>query len=861
MTDKPGNNGNDQASNDENVNVNIGEQDSKGRRITPWSWIPTVYFAQGLQYAIVIQLFVVIFFTMGVPLGKALLWIGLLQLPWTIKPLWGPLVDKYWTKRRWTYVMQMLVGACFVGTAFCLLLPGMSFFNPVLFFLFGLAFAAATHDIACDGYYMMGLNEKQQAFFVGIRSTVFRLALIFANGALPFIAGIVLQMSGMPPASISVTVEEAAAVAAEEAPAGSQAGTIAASGMFLDEPWPTSAEPAVVMMPAELSAAAGKKQYVTIRLTQPPEDEEQIVTLEFDKGRGISIPKDYERIVFTQGNWEAGIDIPVTVDPKAGSGATDKLTAKSGNIALSWWVVTMICGGFFLIVFVYHKFILPYPHADVPAAGAKPFFLWPVFCLALTIGVPWGIGYGIYKGLGTFEDEMRTATVGALPYNSVIEVKNYVDGKDAVEADALMNLAEQIKQTGIAKDAAELQKIYELRQYLQNAGILDNEDNQAEAYQYIERIQTEPELYGGPRIREFLVDLRGVNDGELPQTREEFDEIIALTKAPVLEEMPENADRLFSALSAIAEVKVDMAEVGEEDTEAAAAIDRLPENREQLDNIVAMGMEAPTSLEAKGFDFFFTAGRLLILILLGVIVFYTPLWAIARGFFYTLSNASQIGFAEVFGTFFSKTGMGVTLGFLLTFRLGEAQLAQVKNPFLLAARDTQGLGMSLQEFAFTNGVVYLAALTVGGILGGFLISGYGLKKVIWPMVAFMHLPNALYIWLAAAQPESLLPVNVVVGFESFGYGFGFTAYLMVMILAAQGPYKTAHYALCTGAMALGYMIPGMWAGYLQELTGYTQFFTIVMIFVIPGILFIPFLKIDPNFGKKAHTEKTMEIEE
>ncbi len=118
------------------------------------------------------------------------------------------------------------------------------------------------------------------------------------------------------------------------------------------------------------------------------------------------------------------------------------------------------------------------------------------------------------------------------------------------------------------------------------------------------------------------------------------------------------------------------------------------------------------------------------------------------------------------------------------------------------------------------------------------------------MVAAMHLPNMLYIYLATAMPESLLPVNIVVGIESFGYGFGFAAYLLVMILAAQGPYKTAHYALCTGAMALGYMIPSMWSGFLAEIVGYRMFFILVMFFTLPGVLLVPFLKIDPNFGKK-----------
>src|SRR5690606_35085162 len=98
--------------------VHVGDPYSRGRRISPWGWIPTVYFAQGLQYAIVVQLFAIIFFTMGVPNSTTLFWVGLLSFPWTLKPLWGPLVDKYWTKRSWTYWMQGLVAVSFIGCAF-----------------------------------------------------------------------------------------------------------------------------------------------------------------------------------------------------------------------------------------------------------------------------------------------------------------------------------------------------------------------------------------------------------------------------------------------------------------------------------------------------------------------------------------------------------------------------------------------------------------------------------------------------------------------------------------------------------------------------------------------------------------------
>ncbi len=260
----------------------------------------------------------------------------------------------------------------------------------------------------------------------------------------------------------------------------------------------------------------------------------------------------------------------------------------------------------------------------------------------------------------------------------------------------------------------------------------------------------------------------------------------------------------------------------------------------------------PSSVGLKGFNFAFTS--ISYLILLGAVTFLcmiVPIRDTILSFFKYMSRASQIGFYDVFESFFSKPGIFVTLGFLLTFRLGEAQLSFLKTPFLLNDIDTGALGLGLDQFAVTNVLYYLGALTVGGILSGLMIAQYGLKKLLWFCVACMHLPNTLYILLAVVQPQGVWLINAVVAIEAFGYGFGFAAYLLIMIMAAQGPYKTAHYALCTGFMALGMMIPGLWSGFLQEITGYPIFFTLVMFFCIPGILFIPYLKIDETFGKKS----------
>ena len=118
------------------------------------------------------------------------------------------------------------------------------------------------------------------------------------------------------------------------------------------------------------------------------------------------------------------------------------------------------------------------------------------------------------------------------------------------------------------------------------------------------------------------------------------------------------------------------------------------------------------------------------------------------------------------------------------------------------------------------------------------------------MVLIMHLPDAVFIYLSYVQPENLKIVGACVAVEQFGYGFGFTAYMLYMIYIARGEHQTAHYALCTGFMALGLMLPGMWSGWLQELIGYRHFFVWVLLATIPGFIVTALIPLDPAFGKK-----------
>lgn len=210
----------------------------------------------------------------------------------------------------------------------------------------------------------------------------------------------------------------------------------------------------------------------------------------------------------------------------------------------------------------------------------------------------------------------------------------------------------------------------------------------------------------------------------------------------------------------------------------------------------------------------------------------------------------RAGYIEVFAAFFRKKGIGPILAFLLLYRFAEAQLLKLVTPFLLDGRAVGGLGLSTQQVGIIYGTIGVIALTLGGLAGGAVIARFGLKRLLWPMLLSMYTPNLVFIGLALAQPSHLLVIGSSLAIEQFGYGFGFTAYMVYMMMVADGEHRTAHYAICTGFMALGMMLPGMGAGWLQEKLGYVNFFVWVCVATIPSFLATAAIKVDPAFGRK-----------
>ncbi len=609
---------------------------------SPWAWVPSLYFAEGIPYIIVMTLSVIMYKRLGISNTDIALYTSWLYLPWVIKPLWSPMVDILKTKRFWIVIMQLAVGAGLAGVAFVIPVP--DFFQYTLAFFWLLAFSSATHDIAADGFYLLGLSKGDQAFFIGIRSTFYRFAMLTGQGLLVILAGFLENATGLEPVRVEVSSSnnvvkeiifepqqynhttakgelhfisqnkldiaiakssnqkvDSILQAVEQWNIDNQfykAEKAITTNTTSDAGWWTKAisSPLSNFLRENFGAETTKvKQLdgniglISFSLSQKPEPDQKVVlNFGYEKGdKSISLLKSY-RYEFDENNWDKPAFAVAQLDSKLSKESHAIFVGRSGNITLSWSIVFIFIAILFAVFSIYHKFMLPRPASDKP--------------------------------------------------------------------------------------------------------------NKEEGHSF----------------------------------------------------------------------------VGE--------------------------------------------------------------------------------FLNTFVSFFQKKEIGIGILFLLLYRLAESQIVKMASPFLLDARETGGLGMATGDLGIVYGTAGMVALTIGGILGGIVASRNGLRKWIWWMAIAMNLPNISYLFLSIYTPSSLFYIASAVVVEQFGYGFGFTAYMLFMIYLSEGKHKTAHFAITTAFMALGMMIPGMVSGWLQEIIGYQHFFVWVLICTIPGFLVIPFLKIDKQFGVKKKTE-------
>ncbi|MGE5436850.1 MAG: hypothetical protein ACM3O3_06445 [Syntrophothermus sp.] len=584
-----------------------------------WAWVPSLYYAEGIPYVVVMLVSVIMYKRMGVSNASIAFYTSLLYLPWVLKPLWSPFIDLIKTKRFWIIIMQLIVGAGLAGVAFTIPMP--NFLQWTLAFFFLLAISSATHDIAADGFYMLGLSEHDQAFYVGIRSTFYRLSMITGQGLLIILAGYFETHSGLPPVEVQInamktnTVNQIVLNDSISAPPSDKLSIISDSkNLTVSNIKRNKAEvdsivhlilarninngfynnldgkpkvPELKINDEDRTKSVGNIGVISYTLSQKPQDDKDyVMNIDHSGDKSISIIEG-TRFVFNKNNWNKPAYTIVQLDPKLRNNTSAEIRAIAGDIPWAWSVTFMILTGLFIAFFIYHKFILPYPVTDVTVAKTN--------------------------GSSNF-------------------------GKE---------------------------------------------------------------------------------------------------------------------------------------------------------------------------------------------------------------------FVRTFKLFFTKPKIGLIITFLLIYRFGEAQLIKLASPFLLDPREVGGLSLTTGEVGLIYGTIGVIFLTLGGIVGGMLASKDGLRKWIWWMFAAINIPHVLYIYLSFAQPDNFAIISLCVAGEQFGYGFGFTAYMLYMIYASEGEFKTSHYAICTGFMALSMMLPGLVSGYIQEFLGYKLFFVWILLTMIPGFFIIKMIPLDPNFGKKT----------
>ena len=334
---------------------------------SPWTWVPTLYFYQGIPYSIVMITSGLIYKTMGISIASFAFWTSLLYLPWAVKPLWSPYIDVVSTKRNWVVWTQLLLALAFIGAGMAM---PVKFFYPVTIAIFALiAVSSASHDIAADGFYMYALDQHKQAFFVGIRSTFYRFAMLTALGLVPLVAGLIQKNTGLEPVPF-----EARSVRAD---LFTQFDPSAISIT------PAAGEPKILLYPFDISVPlyeAGKSELdsavIYVALSAPPEEGETIVVNMARKGgsKDIDISKSQTgRFEFNSENWNVPAALSLKTNHNLTTETKSEFNITAGNIAFSWTVSLAVLGLVLLLLAFYNRFALPHPdeHSTKEKVGWK----------------------------------------------------------------------------------------------------------------------------------------------------------------------------------------------------------------------------------------------------------------------------------------------------------------------------------------------------------------------------------------------------------------------------------------------------------------------------------------------------------
>ncbi|OZC03516.1 hypothetical protein [Rubricoccus marinus] len=721
-----------------------------GKRRPPLAWVPSLYFAEGVPYMVVAVLSVLLFKRLGLSNTEIALFTSWLYLPWVIKPFWSPLVEMIKTKRLWILAMQVLIGGGLAGVA--LMIPASGFVQGTMAFFWLLAFSSATHDISADGFYMLALDEGDQAWWVGWRSTAYRAAIFGVQGLVPLLAGSLEASTGLEPVTVQVS-----AIAAT-------AGT----DLIGLDALPSGA--------TELTAPAGAaREDLTVLLgAETPE-----VPLATRSAEEVTALIDAAKAQNEANGFYGGDVQPLAPEARP---LADSSLATADSLGAGGLAPSDSLGGI-AAADATDAIAAEGPEGETevgaPEAEEEP-SLWGRY-----VSGPLGRGISAAFGEDPAEVSATAGNVGIVPFR--------LSGPPPE--------GEEVAVTLTHSDGDESLKLIEGERFVFTS---ENWD------------------------RPFAA---------VVQLDKNLDEPTAATFRATSGNIPLAWSITFFAIAGVFLALT------------AWHFFALPRPAADVPSAVGAG-----GASGVGQYLVFLA---LFVILLAILIVPMMIAGIVAprttgpwGRMFRALPFSGSPLANAITTFFEKPEIGIAVAFVLLYRFAEGQVVKLVIPFLVDPVEAGGLALTTGQVGLTYGTVGVACLTVGGILGGWLISRDGIGKWLWPMVAAINVPNAVYLVLAIARPESLLWVNLAIALEQFGYGFGFAAFLMVLIYIARGTSKTAHYAIATGFMALGMMIPGMFSGWLEDLIGYQNFFTWVLIATIPSFLVAARIKIDPTFGKK-----------
>lgn len=722
----------------EEISVHSGLPDSRGVRRSPWSWVPTLYFAEGIPYILVQVVSIIMFKKMGVSNADIVLYTSMLYLPWTIKPLWSPIVDILKTKRWWIILMQLLLAVSMAGIMFCIPMP--NFFRLTLIFFWILAFSSATHDIACDGFYMLGLSSHQQAWYVGIRSTFYRIAMITGQGLLVILAGTIESNTGLKPLYINVqTVQQ-----------------------------------------GNISSDIVKKVDLTEEEKAFLENKTPLESLYFYATKAHQSTNIDEVAKFNR------LANDVVKKIKEANPKPDELTrandlASSATAALNNLITSMINES---------KSNITPLDGDLRLIASTDDITIPV---------------------GQIPKPDSDLTLSLIKkWNELQGQKEIIIGKKKVKKE---------KEPGIIKRTWKNSVVTPLEGFLkENFG------------------QEKPDISpvaGNISVLNFHLSKEPTTEKDIVVTfgRKSGDKTIDLKEGM---RFVFNKSNWNKPVKAVIQIDHRLKDINKADFRTSAG--NIP-----LSWMVTFGL---------------MAGLFIIFALYHFFILPHPHTDTSRYEEAKLKGKPfKVGdfvkeFVETFVSFFTKKGIVPMLIYLCFYRFAESQLTGLNTPFYLDSKEAGGLALTTGQVGLAYGTVGLVCLVIGGLLGGFVAARDGLKKWLIPMVIAINIPDVVYVIMAYMQPENFVFICSLVGLETLGYGFGFAAYMLYMIYVAEGPHKTAHFALCTGFMALGMMIPRMPCGWLQSIIGYKHFFIWVMIATIPSFIVTFIIPIDPEFGKK-----------